>query len=339
MKNGNARRLSVVVIAILTAALALSASAGARLAAGPKADHIAFMSLKDGQADIYTMDAAGFAQVNLTHDQTIGWRADSEPAWSPDGQWVAFQRAYTKAPELGTRLFVVSSFGKEMHALTPTTGPAVIDQHPAWSPDGSTIVFSSNRTGHFELYMVKATGTGLVRLTYTNVGTENLEPAWSPDGQSIAFVRRQWSIGPEIPSIPTNSIYKLSFTNSVVQRVTSPPLGRSDGQPAWSADSRQIAFESNRTGNWDIYIVNRTLSTTSLMRVTSSKSAELHPTWAPYGNQIALISDRTGATELYTLVLPVPGSITPPQQPRQLTFDKAPKSNPSWEHVFMSTAS
>ena len=146
MKHGNARRLSVVVIAILTAALALSASAGARLAAGPKADHIAYMSMKDGQADIYTMDAAGFAQVNLTHDQTIGWRADSEPAWSPNGQWVAFQRAYTKAQELGTRLFVVSSYGKEMHALTPTTNLAVIDQHPAWSPDGSTIVFSSNRS-------------------------------------------------------------------------------------------------------------------------------------------------------------------------------------------------
>lgn len=338
MKNMSARRLSVVVIAILTAALALSASAGAQ-PAGPKADHIAYMSMKDGQADIYTMDAAGFTQVNLTHDQTIGWRTDSEPAWSPNGEWVAFQRAFTKAPELGTRLFVVSSYGKEMHALTPTTNLAVIDQHPAWSPDGSTIVFSSNRAGHFELYMVKATGTGLVRLTYTNVGTENLEPAWSPDGQSIAFVRRQWSIGPEIPSIPTNSIYKLSFTNSVVQRVTSPPMGRSDGQPAWSADSRQIAFESNRTGNWDIYIINRTLSTTSLMRVTSSKYAELHPTWAPYGNQIALISDRTGATELYTLTLPVPGSITPPQQPRQLTFDKAPKSNPSWEHVFMSASS
>jgi TolB protein len=338
MKNGNARRLSVVVIAILTAALALSASAGAQ-PAGPKADHIAFMSMKDGQADIYTMDAAGFAQVNLTHDQTIGWRTDSEPAWSPNGEWVAFQRAYTKAQELGTRLFVVSSYGKEMHALTPTTDLAVIDQHPAWSPDGSRIVFSSNRAGHFELYMVKATGTGLVRLTYTNVGTENLEPNWSPDGQSIAFVRRQWSGSPEIPSIPTDSIYTLSFTNSVVHRMTSPPIGRSDGQPAWSADSRRIAFESNRTGNWDIYIVNRTLATTSLMRVTSSKYAELHPTWAPYGNEIALISDRTGATELYTLVLPVPGSITPPQQPRQLTFDKAPKSNPSWEHVFMSTSS
>jgi Tol biopolymer transport system component len=226
-----------------------------------------------------------------------------------------------------------------MHALTPTTDLAVIDQHPAWSPDGSTIVFSSNRAGHFELYMVKATGTGLVRLTYTKDRTENLEPAWSPDGQSIAFVRRQWSGSPEIPSIPTDSIYTLSVTNDVVHQMTSPPIGRSDRQPAWSADSRRIAFESNRPGNWDIYVVNRTLATTSLMRVTSSLYAELHPTWAPYGNQIALISDRTGATELYTLVLPVPGSMAPSQQLRQLTFDKAPKSSPSWERVFMSGSS
>ena len=83
------------MIAILTAALALSASVGAQ-PAGPKADHIAFMSMKrTARLDIYTMDAAGFTQVNLTHDQTIGSRTDSEPAWSPNGQWVAFQRAFS----------------------------------------------------------------------------------------------------------------------------------------------------------------------------------------------------------------------------------------------------
>jgi Tol biopolymer transport system component len=328
--------MGVVVIAILTAALALSASAGAGFA-GPRASNIAFTSMKDGQADIYSLSVQGSAQINLTHDGTIGLRADSEPAWSPDGQWVAFERTFIKANGLSVRLFLVRSNGKDLHALMPATINGVVaDEHPTWSPDGSTIVFSSNRTGHFELYMVKATGTALTRLTNTKYTVENLEPAWAPDGRSIAFVRRQWSGEPVIPSIPTDSIYTLSLVNSATHRLTAPGLGRSDSQPAWSADSRRIAFQSNRAGNWDIYFVDRMSSTTTLTRVASSKYAELHPTWSPFGDQIAFISDRTGATELFTATLRVPSPTTQPPQPRQLTFDKAPKANPTWEHVFMS---
>jgi Tol biopolymer transport system component len=325
--------MGVVVIAILTAALALSASAGA----GPKAAHIAFMSMYDGQPDIYAMDTQGYAQVNLTHDGTIGERVDSEPAWSPDGQWVAFQRTFLKARGECVQLFLVRSSGKELHALMPAIGTTLAaDEHPSWSPDGSRIVFSSNRTGHFELYMVAATGTGLTRITYTKSNVDNLEPAWSPDGKSIAFVHRQWSGGPKVPTIPTDSIYTLSLASTAMHQLTSPGLGRSDTQPAWSANSMRIAFQSNRAGNWDIFFVGQFGA--KVTQVTKSLYAEVHPTWSPFGDQIAFISDKTGATELFTLVLPKAGSITPPQQPRQLTFDKAPKANPSWERVFMSAS-
>jgi TolB protein len=335
--------MGVVIIAILTAALALSASAGAG-PAGPRADNIAFTSMKDGQADIYLMSAQGFAQVNLTHDATIGLRADSEPAWSPDGQWVAFERTFIKARGEAVRLFLVRTNGKDLHALTPAIVNGVVaDEHPTWSPDGSMIAFSSNRTGHPELYVVKANGTGLRQLTNTINTVENLEPAWSPDGTSIAFVRREWNNGPELmPSIPTASIYTLSFTTTsrtALHRVTNPPMGRTDSQPAWSADSRRIAFQSDRPGNWDIYVTGRWLSSLSLTRVASSKSNEVHPTWGPFGDQIAFVSDRTGATEIFTAALQLPTSTTTGPQPRQLTYDKAPKANPTWEHVFMGASS
>ncbi len=320
MSLKNSLRLGVVVVAALTATFALSAAAGAQLVngpTGPKATHIAYMSKVDGEADIYSMTTEGFAVTNLTHDKTVGLRADSEPAWSPDGQWVAFQRTGIKAP--GTRLFVVRSDGSDLHALAPSSNVSASDMHPNWSPDGQMIVFSSDRTGHFELYMVKVGGgitpqptvTKATQLTFTKWGVDNFEPAWSPDGKSIAFVRHEWNMFPEIPSYPTDSIYTLLLNSSMTHptyRITYPPMGKSDCEPAWSGDSAQIAFESNRTGMEDIYVVDR--KGDSVRRVTTLTGNEYHPSWSSLGHQIVFISDRTGATEIYTLTVPAPGWTT-----------------------------
>jgi Tol biopolymer transport system component len=334
MKRRTPLRMGVVVIAILATALVISATAGARPAAGPKADHIAYMSMWDGQADIYAMDTMGFAQANLTHDKTVGQRVDTEPAWSPDGQWVAFQRSFLakSAGSMGSRLYLVKADGSGLHALTFSPSVAAADRHPAWSPDGSTIVFSSNRTGHFELYMVKTTGAGLVQLTFTKQGVDNLEPAWAPDGTSIAFVR---SVHGTTTVPMTDAIYSVSLLTSRTVPLTKPAFGQADSQPAWSWDSKRIAFQSDRAGNEDIYMIDR--KGDGLLRVTRSKSNEYHPTWSPNGTRIALVSDRTGATEIYSLAMPRPGAVTPPVM-RQLTFDKAFKANPAWEHTIVPTS-
>jgi TolB protein len=334
-------RLGVVVIAGAAAAFALSAAAGAQVVtgtAGPKATHIAYMSKVDGEADIYSMTTEGFAVTNLTHDKAVGLRADSEPAWSPDGHWVAFQRTNTKAP--GTRLFLVRSDGSGLHALAPSSSLTASDMHPNWSPDGTSIVFSSDRTGHFELYRVDVatgpvtrwTGAKATQLTFTKPGVDNLEPAWAPDGKSIAFVRHEWSAFGAIPSFPTDSIYVLVLNSSIrypTYRVTNPGPGGSDCQPSWSGDSNRLAFESNRAGTEDVYVVNR--KGDGLQRITPLKSNEFHPSWASLGSQLVLVSDRTGATEIYTLTVPVLSSTAPAM--KQLTFDKAPKANPVMERI------
>ena len=341
MSLKHALRLGVVVIAGVTTAFALSASASAKFVnepSGPRATHIAYMSKVDGEADIYAMTTEGFAVTNLTHDKTVGLRADSEPAWSPDGQWVAFQRAAVKAP--GARLFVVRSDGSDLHALAPSSNLKGSDMHPNWSPDGQTIVFSSDRTGHFELYMANVKGGVATRLTFTQWTVDNLEPAWSPDGTMIAFVRHEWNMFPELPSNPTDSIYTLKLTSSVTHptyRITYPAIGRSDCQPAWSGDSAQIAFESNRNGTEDIYVVDRKGG--DLRRVTTLADNEYHPSWSSLGSQIVFVSDRTGATEIYTLTVPAPGWTALPAM-TQLTFDKAPKAHPAMERTtFMGPSS
>lgn len=73
------------------------------------------------------------------------------PCWSADGAKIVFERLITRMPDGGTNLFVIDAEGKNQRRLTAS---AAFDGHAALSPDGSKIVFQSNRDGNYELYVV-----------------------------------------------------------------------------------------------------------------------------------------------------------------------------------------
>jgi hypothetical protein len=118
-------------IAIAAAAVfaAVPALAGSTTSL-PTTGKIVYTSLKDGQADIYSMDVNGKNAVNISHDKTIGVRADVQPVWSPGGHFVAFEREYTKA---GAELMIVKADGTQLHSLIPTQSRGIWSCHPSWS--------------------------------------------------------------------------------------------------------------------------------------------------------------------------------------------------------------
>jgi Tol biopolymer transport system component/DNA-binding winged helix-turn-helix (wHTH) protein len=107
------------------------------------------------------------------------------------------------------------------------TTSAGLDTHPAFSPDASSMVYSSDRSGHFELY-VKQVAPGGAELQITRDGNENLEPAFSPDGSAIAYT-----------SLRGGGIYIVPALGGMPRKLTS--FG---SQPAWTADSKRILFRS-----------------------------------------------------------------------------------------------
>jgi Tol biopolymer transport system component len=337
MKKRTALRLGAVIIAVAAGAFALTGSAGAKFSPvddqfiSPVADQIAYMSTLDGEADIYTMAPTGMLNFNLTHDKTIGLRADVEPAWSPDGQYVAFQRNFAKTGVQSSEIFVVAADGTKLGPLMPPT-KGVIDMHPTWSPDGQSIVFASDRDGNFELYMYSiSSGDNVIQLTDTKPGVQNVEPTWSPNGEWIAFTRQGAAA-----TVTPSSLYLLMVEKGAIYKLTPPAfMGRGDHDAAWSPDSTRIAFTSDRLGSSvissnDLFVVN--VDGSGLTRVTTLTGNEVHPTFSPYGDQLAFVGDQTGATELYSFVLPAPTSAVPPpvSKIQQLTFDGAYKSNPTW---------
>jgi len=137
------------------------------------AQRIAFVSDRDGDPDLYSMNVDGSDLYKILDTKfSLGF-----PSWSPDGQRIALQASVGSQHEI----FTINADGSDPQRLT--NNPA-FDGMPTWSPDGKRLAFSSNRSGDYGIYVINADGSGLRRLSSYPL---SLHPTWSPDGLSIAF--------------------------------------------------------------------------------------------------------------------------------------------------------
>ena len=161
---------------------------------------------------------------------------------------------------------------------------SVQNTYPSASPDGSHVVFQSNRTGRWELFVMRADGTELRQLT--DAAGNNVTPKWSPDGRRIVFAAER---------TPGDSeIYVMDADGGNV-RALSPAPG-DDSHPSWSPDGTRVIFNSPRNtpdpaADWarqwhDVYSV-RADGGGDLRRHTSCRSVCTYPSWSPDGKRIA----------------------------------------------------
>lgn len=189
---------------------------------------IAFVSDRDGNAEIYTMNPDGSDLKRLTFDPG----ADSNPAWSPDGSRIVFVR-FNGSPG-GTydgEIYVMNADGSNQTRLTTSRN----DRYPAWSPDGTKIAFSQDLfccdSRGDEIRVMNADGSD------QRIVNHGYEPAWSPDGLKLAFMD-----GVRILSINADG---SSLTQITSPPGTLPPFSNVfdlDFAPAWSPDGANIAF-------------------------------------------------------------------------------------------------
>ncbi|HUG13226.1 MAG TPA: hypothetical protein VMM36_19570 [Opitutaceae bacterium] len=131
----------------------------------------------DGLRKIYTMAPDG-TKLQLI---TLNPHSNSFPAWSPDGEWIAFRmRKSTFSPV--SEIHVIKPDGSGLRAVTKLGAAAT---HPAWSPDGTRIVFVAVIEGNHEICVTSADGITVERLTETE--RNELRPTFSRDGTEILF--------------------------------------------------------------------------------------------------------------------------------------------------------
>src|SRR5262249_41375839 len=139
------------------------------------------------QADFSAAIGGGFGPVTVNGGQ--------DPAWSPDGTRLAFS-----SDRFGNKdLFVLSAQGsnplfESTGTLSRVTSSSAQESQPTWSPDGLRLAYTSDATGHPQIWMTAADGTGSpVQLT-TNDASDS-HPVWSADGREIYFARSTSGLG------------------------------------------------------------------------------------------------------------------------------------------------
>jgi dipeptidyl aminopeptidase/acylaminoacyl peptidase len=138
---------------------------------GDGTTRIAYVQSDQGQLQIWTMRSDGSDPRRTTFSATAD---DDQPAWSPDGQTLVFQRS--DAAVFGD-LYVVNAAGGDGAALRPAAPLAGPQHRPQWSPDGKLIAFASRHEGDFyQIYTVWSDGSRLARRTFGEV--HHVHPAW-----------------------------------------------------------------------------------------------------------------------------------------------------------------
>ena len=155
---------SMQVSAVNSAGESAKSTALSVVTAIPK--DILFTSNRDGNEEIYVMNADGSNQTRITNNHSI----DSLAEWSPDGSKITF---YSDR-DGNNEIYSMNADGSNQTRLTNNSAD---DRYSIWSPDGSKIAFTSNRDGNYEIYVMNADGTNPIRLTNNSADDEN--PSWS----------------------------------------------------------------------------------------------------------------------------------------------------------------
>ena len=224
-------------------------------------------------------------EVRILSDNSLA--AFAQFSWSPDGAFIAYPGR--QLDDMGTDVFRLDMVNGENVNLTDSAG---LDYAPAWSPDGASIVFVSDRdeSGVEALWLMAADGSDAQRLTKAAPLLDVL-PAWSPDGGEIAFFRR--GTDPERTQVnglwavrPDGSGERLIVESgdlSLLEPVDTlwPPLT----PPVWSPDGEWIAYmQRTPEEETDLYVV--AASGGDPVQVTDLPGIEYAVAWTPDGQSL-----------------------------------------------------
>jgi Tol biopolymer transport system component len=201
----------------------------------PDGRWVVFAGDTSGNRDIFLQSTTGQNPINLTADSSAD---DDQPAFSPDGERIAF-----RSERDGGGIFVMGRTGEAPRRVTRA------GYHPAWSPDGSTIAYTTrtvdvnpqNGVGQSELWTVDVRSGGARRLSSL---ANAIDVSWSPHGNRLA-VSIQASGTRQVDVVTVDAA-----RGEIVPLLADPSM---DWSPVWAPDGRSVYFTSDRSGSMNLW--------------------------------------------------------------------------------------
>lgn len=284
--------LPFVTLALLVSSLSVQDKA----AWVPRAADLLFSSTRDGNSEVYLLQAGKSEWVNLSNHKAV----DNWPVWSPDGKKIVFQS--NRAGNLD--IWVMNGDGTDQVQLTQHPEP---DYIPSWSPDGKTILFTSWRREQGEekraphIYAMNADGSKQRRLVQESLNTSD-GATWSADGKQIVFSRK---------GEKGADVYVADSDGTNERRVTNDQdHGIYNGSATFSPDGKWIAFYSDDEKSAALTVIgvdgqNR--------RTILAEGYNWYPRWSPDGRWLIYtgISPRDDTKNIDIFAVPATGEAKP----------------------------
>jgi Tol biopolymer transport system component len=278
------------------------------------------------------------------------------PSYSPDGKQLAFDAAWA-GPR---RIWTTDARGRNPKQITTDASEAVSHVDPAWSPDGTRVVYRRFENTRADIEVLEVSTQMVVRLT--GDGFNYMDPAWSPDGRYVYFSAKRggglnvWRVSldggragaiqqvttgagddvqPSVSPDGTRLAFCVLGLNSDLWRIpldpkTGVPTGlpqsliattREDSRGAWSPDGQTLAFNSDRLGDMNLWL--HSLDDGRERALTHGPGGDYQANWSPDRRVITFFSSRSGNADIWAV--DVEGGV-----PRNLTSDPALDINPSY---------
>jgi dipeptidyl aminopeptidase/acylaminoacyl peptidase len=286
----------------------------------------------------FSVSAQTPAPRPITIDDYFQIQGVHDPQLSPDAQWVAYSvdKSSLKTDKTETRIWMIPATGGD---ALPMTAEGVTSEHPRWSPDGKSLAFISTRQGSKpQVWLLNRQGGEAQRLTdlvpylidfaWSPDGHKLVLLLKDPKPEELEAAKHKSANASEASASEENSsedkkstkpwvidrlqfkvdevgyldrrrahLYVFDFAKKSLTQITSGDYD--DSEPAWSPDSKLLAFTSNRstpdpdaTYNTDIWTVSSSNADKGahLTQVTTNPGIDMSPAWSPDGNSIAYVT-------------------------------------------------